>query len=153
MEITDRVRVDEPFANVGVGTVEFVDVWRRAEAALPRLVMRSDGPEWEKNYTSGAVGTFRWLTGAEQLSLASDWMRMWPPIAVPGAALGTATPAAVGAVRAEVGELIQRCPEGYRSSSMRPRPGYLEGVRDVIDWAAGKGPVPSAVAPVEHRSA
>ncbi|GAA1531081.1 hypothetical protein [Kribbella lupini] len=155
MEITDRVRVVEPFANVRVGSSEFVDVWRRAEAALPELVVSGDGREWETNYTSGVVGTFRWLTGAEQRLSPSptDWTRMWPPLPVPGVDVETATPAAVAAIRAEVGSLIQRSPDGYKSASMPPQPGYLEGVRDVIDWASGQGAVPSAVAPVEHRSA
>jgi hypothetical protein len=152
MDITDRVRVVEPFANVRVGSTEFVDVWRRAEAALPQLVTGGE-LEWETNYTSGAVGTFRWLTGAEQRTLAMDWVRMWPPIPVPGVDVESATPAAVEAVRAEVVSLIGRYPGGYESASLPPRPGYLEGVRDVIDWASGRGAVPSAVAPLERRSA
>ncbi|MEV8375140.1 hypothetical protein AB0P21_20550 [Kribbella sp. NPDC056861] len=33
-------------------------------------------------------------------------------------------------------------PGGFKTDSLPPRPGYLEGVRDTFDWARAGGPVP-----------
>lgn len=148
MEITEQVLAGVPAGNVRVPFAEFGSVWRLAESECVRLVTATPFGETSRSasYASAAMGTCRWLAGAD-VPLGHPATPLWTPAPPPiapswGGRIGPAAQDTIQSVLEESRNLLATSPDGYKTPGMPPRPGYLEGVLDTIGWAWLLGPKP-----------
>jgi hypothetical protein len=142
MEITAQVLAGVPGRNIHIPLADFAAVWRLAETELSRLLISAWETDWEPSYALAVVGTCRWLANAEEL-----YGRATAPIQISGLPVGPADRQTIQAVHEESRYLMSRFPGGYESPGMPPRPGYLEGVREAVEWAWLLGPRPRVGVP------
>ncbi|MEU4390172.1 hypothetical protein [Kribbella sp. NPDC023855] len=140
MEITEEMLAAIPPGNVLRPVDEFGAFWQLAEDECVRLVLATPMGQTsrELSYASASMKTARWLAACEA-DLGPDHA---PLATSTGMELGRATPTTIGVAHEEAGALLLLSPDGYKTPGMPPRPGYLEGVRAVIDWAWRYGPPP-----------
>jgi hypothetical protein len=140
MEITEQKRSAIPPDNVQVSVDEFCEFWAFAGRECLRLVLAIAPGEvsWESSYASGALGTVRWLAASDD-GLGPEY---GPFRTSSGELAGRANPDSIRLMRDETQQMMLKFPDGYRTDSLPPRPGYLEGVRDTFRWARADGPVP-----------
>lgn len=148
MEITEEMLAAIPPGNVLRPLDEFGTFWRLAEGECLRLVLATPMGETsrELSYASAVMGTARWLAGA-QVPLGPPSTPIWKDAPSPfrlasGGFLGVADQDTIRQAREESRVLLVMFPNGYKTAGMPPRPGYLEGVRDTIEWAHFHGPLP-----------
>jgi hypothetical protein len=141
MEITERVLAGVPAGSVRVPLAEFGSVWRLAEAECVRLVMATPLGETsrEASYASAVMATCRWLAGAD-VPLGNPADPLWtapsaPILPTSGVPIGPAARETIQYVHEETRYQLSKFPGGYKTPGMPPRPGYLEGVMDTIQWA------------------
>ncbi|GAB3812693.1 hypothetical protein [Kribbella italica] len=148
MEITEEMLLSIPPGNVRVPVEEFAVVWRLAESECLRLVRATSVGESsrELSYASAVMGTLRWLAAA-QAPFGPPGSGMSREASAPftpytGRALGRADHDSIREARDSVRAMLLMFPDGYKTAGMPPRPGYLEGVADAIEWAWVFGPAP-----------
>ncbi|MFI5712925.1 hypothetical protein [Kribbella sp. NPDC051620] len=140
MEISEELRSSIPPGNVQVPVDEFCEFWSRADRECLRLIGANRPGElaWESSYASGVLGTVRWLAAAQD-RLGPEQA---PFVPLSGTPAGRATRDSIGFMRDETTRMLVLFPDGFKTDSMPPRPGYLEGVQDAFEWACAGGPAP-----------
>jgi hypothetical protein len=141
MEIPEQVLAGVPAANVRVALAEFGSVWRLAEAECVRLVTATPlgGTSRAASYASAVMGTCRWLAEAD-VPMGNPASPLWtappaPILPTSGVPIGPAARETIQYVHEETRYQLSQFASGYKTPGMPPRPGYLEGVMDTIEWA------------------